>query len=305
YCYKHLNIKFYFGKIDYQLLREIIGYSFFIFLGIIVDQINWNTGQIILGIYSGTAAVAVFAIAIQFIRLYLQFSTSISGLFLPRVTMMIANKVSNQELTNMMIKFGRVQYIVMLYIVSGFILFGSPFISLWAGTNYTDAYYMVLLIMIPITIPLIQNIGLTILQAKNLQGFRSIVLIMIAIINVIISIKLTKSYAGIGVAIGTGSSYIIGNAIVMNIYYHRKIGINIPLFWKNILLMSVPGVISLGVGYGLNLMIVQDSVLFLGYKMVLFSLVYYITMWFFGFNSYEKGMFMSILKKVLNVFMKN
>lgn len=304
YCFKHMQINFHFGKIDYQLLREIIGYSFFIFLGIIVDQINWNTGQIILGAVSGTVTVAVFAIAMQFIRLYLQFSTAISSLFLPRVSMMIANHASNEELTNIMIKVGRVQYIIMAYILNGYILFGYPFIGIWAGTNYMDAYYMVLIIMIPITIPLIQNIGLSILQAKNLQGFRSIILILIAALNVIISIPLAKSYGGIGVALGIGISYIIGNVIIMNIYYHRRIGINIQLFWRNILTMSIPAVISIIVGYGINFVMPQDSLIFLVYKIVLFSIGYFILMWFYGFNNYEKDLLIPFIKLKQKIIVK-
>jgi O-antigen/teichoic acid export membrane protein len=305
YCFKHLNINFYIGKIDFQLLREIVGYSFFIFLGIIVDQINWNTGQIILGALTGTAAVAVFAIAIQFIRLYLLFSTSLSGLFLPRVSMMVANDASSEELSHLMIRFGRIQYILMAYILNGFILFGYQFITIWAGVDYSNAYYMVLIIMIPITIPLIQNIGISILQAKNLQGFRSLVLIIIAIINVIISIPLTKSYGGIGVAIGTGISYIIGNAIIMNIYYKRRISINIPLFWKNISLMSIPVGISLIVGYGIKLVILQDNILFLIFKVAIFSLIYFLLMWFLGLNKYEKDLFKPYAKIFKNILVKS
>src|SRR5699024_7706522 len=84
YCFKNLNIKFTFGKLDKYLIREILGYSFFVFLGVIVDQIYWQTDQIILGAVSGTVSVAIYAIAIQFIKLYIQFSSSISGLFLPK-----------------------------------------------------------------------------------------------------------------------------------------------------------------------------------------------------------------------------
>lgn len=298
YCIKHLNIQFIFGKIDYVILKEILLYSFFIFLGIIVDQINWNTGQIILGAISGTLAVAVYAIALQFIRLYLQFSTAISGLFLPRISIMVANNASNKELTDIMIKFGRVQYIIMAYILGGFILFGEPFINLWAGTNYNQAYYMVIIIMIPITIPLIQNIGLSILQAKNLQGFRSIVLILIGILNVIISIPLATKYDGIGVAIGTGISFVIGNAVIMNIYYWYKIGINIPLFWKNILLMSIPISVSIVFGYGINFVLPQDRLLILIIKAALFSVGYAFLMWFFGFNKYERGLLKPLTKKI-------
>ncbi|PGT89044.1 oligosaccharide flippase family protein [Bacillus sp. AFS040349] len=300
YCFKYIRIKINLGKLDYQLLKEILAYSFFIFLGIVVDQVNWNTGQIILGAVSGTVAVAVFAIAIQFIRLYLQFSTALSGLFLPRISMMIAKKASNEELTNMMIKFGRIQYIIMAYIICGFILYGRPFIEFWAGESYRDAYYMSLIIMVPITIPLIQNLGLSILQAKNLQGFRSVVLIMIAIVNVIISVPLAKLYGGIGVAVGTGLSYLIGNAFVMNIYYYRRIKINIPLFWRNILLITIPVLISLIAGYMLNLLLPQDRLMTFIYKIVLFSFVYSILMWFFGFNKYEKELLLSFKRFARN-----
>lgn len=301
YCFKYIKVKFSFKKIEYKLLKEVLGYSFFIFLGIIVDQINWNTGQIILGAVSGTVAVAVFSIAIQFVRIYLQFSTSLSSLFLPKVSIMVAKNANNKELTNIMIKFGRIQYIILAYILCGFILFGQYFINVWAGENYSVAYYIVIIIMVPITIPLIQNIGLSILQAKNLQGFRSVVLVLIAIVNVIISIPLAKLYGGIGVALGTGLSYFIGNGIVMNIYYYKKVKLNMPLFWVNILKLTIPIAISFIIGNVLNLLLNQDTVYTFVYKTILFSTFYLIFMWFFGFNKYEKGLLLAFGKSVRNI----
>lgn len=255
YSFKYLKTRFYFGKIDYQLLKEILIYSFFVFLGVIVDQIYWNTDQFILGIVAGTIPVAVYAIAMQFIKIYMQFSTSISGMFLPRVSMMVANEASSLELTELMVKYGRLQYIIMSYILSGFILFGQPFINMWAGINYRDAYYIIILIMLPLSIPLIQNVGVSILYAKNLQGFRSLILITIAILNVIISLPLAKEFGGIGAALATTVSLIVGNIVCMNIYYHYKIGINMKNFWVNIILMSVPVLIAMFIGAGINYMI--------------------------------------------------
>ena len=304
YCFKNLKVNFYFGKIDFQLLKEILGYSSLVFLGIIVDQLYWNTHQFILGILVGTVPVAIYAIAMIFIKLYMQFSTSLSGLFLPRVSMMVANNASNQELTEIMIKFGRLQYIVMSFILSGFILFGQSFINIWAGSNYSTAYYMVLIIMVPLTIPLIQNIGISILYAKNLQGFRSIILIFIAILNVIISIPLAKNFEGIGSAWATAISLTIGNIIIMNIYYHYKIGINIPLFWKNISLMSIPIAISTLMGSGMNYLIAQNNLLFLAIKIILFSIVFFLMMWFLGFNKYEKELSLSTVKSLNRILLK-
>lgn len=300
YCLRVLNVKIYFGQYDWALLKEIAGYSFFIFLNIIVDKVYWSTGQFILGIVSGTVLVAIYAIAMQLTTMYIMFSTAVSGVLLPRITMMVANDASSEALSEMMVRIGRVQYVVMALILSGFILFGQAFINLWAGENYREAYHIVLLVMIPITVPLIQNTGILILQAKNRQGFRSVVYLAIAVMNIAASIPLAKMWGGLGCALATGVSLLIGNVIIMNIYYHRKIHLNIPMFWKNIIRMSVPVALAMGCGYGINMFINQSGFLGLGLKIVMFSVVYVVLMWLWGLNSYEKDLFGSPVRKVFN-----
>ncbi len=302
YSFKHLHIKMKFRKVNFHFLKEIIGYSFFVFLGVIVDQIYWNTDQFILGIFTGTVPVAIYAIAMQFINLYKQFSTAISGLFLPRASMMIANNATNEELTQSMVKYGRVQYLIMSIILSGFILFGRPFINIWAGAAYESAYFITLIVMIPLTIPLIQNFGISVLYAKNLQGFRSIILIIIATLNILLSIPLAQKYGGIGTATATSLSLVIGNIIIMNIYYHYKIGMNMFVFWKNILIMSMPVLLSLIFGCVVNYLISENSLFALFLKILIYSSVFLGLMWILGLNKYEKGLILSItnrFKKVL------
>lgn len=301
YCFRKIKVRFYIGKIDKSLLKQIIGYSFFVFLGVIVDQIYWQTDQIIIGAIRGTATVAVYAIAMQFIKLYIQFSTSISGLFLPKVSMMVAKNASNRELTDMMIKFGRLQYIIITFILSGFVLFGLPFIEFWAGSNYKNAYYIIVIIMIPLTIPLIQNIGISILYAKNLQGFRSVVLISIAIINVIISIPLAKYYGGIGVAIATAVTLALGNILVMNIYYAKKIGIEIIRFWKSLYKLTVVIILSIIFGFLLNLIVPLNNIYLLFVKILVYSLIHVFILYKIGFNNYEKDLFNSVKEKIKQV----
>ena len=105
---------------------------------------------------------------------------------------------------------------------------------------------MTLVIMIPLTIPLIQNLGILILQAKNKHAFRSIVYVIIAVVNVAISIPLAKRYGGLGCAIATSGCLFIGNGIIINIYYHR-IGIKIVKFFREIAKLSLP-ILLAGVG---------------------------------------------------------
>lgn len=225
----------------------------------------------------------------QFINVYMKFSTSISGLFLPRASMMVAKKSSDTEITENMIKYGRIQFVILTYILSGFILFGRPFINFWAGNNYDQAFIITLIIMIPLTIPLFQNFGISVLYAKNMQKFRSIVLIFIAILNVIITIPLVKGCGVIGAAIGTALSLTLGNTIIMNIYYHKRVGINMIKFWNSILKLTIPINLSLFIGLIMTFLTNLENIYLMPISIIIYSTIYISLLWIMGFNTYEKN----------------
>lgn len=299
---KKLNVKIKFKGFDFKLLKEIFAYSFFIFLNQIIDKVNWSMDQFILGSIAGTVATAVYSVASQLNNMYMNFSTAISNVLLPQVTKMEDNKASNKEFTDIFVKTGRLQYILMALIITGFVLFGQVFINWWAGPGYEDSYIIACILMIPMTIPLIQNIGLSILQAKNLYKYRTIIFFGIAILNVALSIQLTKLYSGVGAAIGTAISLLLGQGIILNIYYHKKVGINMIEFWKNILKMSVPVLITVLFGICLNYMINSSSIIVLFVKIMLYTIIYAILMWKFGMNQYEKNLIKKPLEKVFVKF---
>jgi len=265
-----------------------------------MDRIYWSTGQFVLGAFVGTTAVAVFAVAIQLEYMYMSFSTAISGLFLPKVTAMTTMGHSEKSISDLFIRMGRIQYIILSFILTGFILFGEPFILLWAGNGYADTYIISLLFLIPITIPLIQNLGLTILQARDQMKFRSLLYIVIALCSLGLQVPLAKKHGGIGCAIGVATALVVGQIIVMNIYYYKKQGINIPIFWKEIGKMSVTPII-LGVFTWFFLMNFQlDTVLKLGLGIVVFSILYIPAIWNTSMNQYERDLFREPLSFIIH-----
>ena len=190
YCKYRLKIKIFFRNFKWEFLKEVSIYSFWIFLNVIMDRIYWSTGQFILGAFVSTAAVAVFAVAIQLEHIYMQFSTAIAGVFLPKITGMVARNDSRKEISDLFIRTGRIQYIVIALILTGFIIFGHDFIYLWAGADYESAYIITLLFFVSLSIPMVQNLGITILQARNQMKFRSLLYIVIASISLICQIVL-------------------------------------------------------------------------------------------------------------------
>lgn len=299
YCFKKLHIHFEFHRLQIGLLKEMWVFTFFIFLNQIIDQINWSVDKFLLGRFAGTTAVAVYGVGGQINSLYLQFSISISNVFVPKVNRIVAESNDDEELTKLFTKVGRIQFIVLTLILSGFIFLGSPFIKVWAGSEYKASYAVALLLIIPVTLPLVQNLGIEIQRAKNMHKARSIVYMFIAIANVFISIPLINLMGPAGAALGTAISLIAGNVIFMNWYYHARIGMNMFYFWKEIA-KFIPALIApFIVGVLIMKFAHASGLLHIAVYAVIYAAVYCISMFFLGMDADEKQLVMGPIKKIL------
>lgn len=297
YCIKKLDMEFSFGRFDTGLLKEIWIFSSFIFLNMITDQINWNTDKFLLGTIKSTAATAIYAVASQLNTYYLQFSQAISSVFIPRVNRIIAESDDNNQLTDLFTRVGRAQFMVLALILSGFVIFGYDFIMLWAGEGYEQSYLVALFLLVPVTIPSVQNLGLNIQQAKNKHKFRSVVYFAIAICNVAVSIPLCGRYGAVGAAAGTAFALFVGNGIAMNIYYHRAIGLDILYFWKKIVSIIPAVAVTCLFGAGLHRLMMPMGWRSLFVCGMLYCMVYGACIWCFGMNKDEKTTIISLLKR--------
>ena len=298
YCRNRLDIKIKFAPIKRALFAEIAVYSFWIFLNAIMDRIYWSTGQFILGATTGTIAVAVFAVAIHIEGIYMTFSTAISGVFLPKVTAMVTKKGNEKEVSDLFIKTGRIQYCILAFILSGFIVFGQDFINIWAGEDYHDSYLITLIFLVPLTVPLIQNMGITILQARNQMKFRSLLYIVIALVSLGFQIPLAKYYGGVGCAYAISGALVVGQILILNIYYHKRQGIDIIHFWKEVLKMSIVPCVIVVLTYLLMRHITINSIPKFLLAILCFSAVYIPLFWKFSMNQYEKDLILNSLKSM-------
>lgn len=300
YCIKKLKMRFIFKKMNFSLLKEIGVFSFYIFINMIVDQINWSVDKFILGIFGGTTAVAIYAVGGQINTMYMSLSTSISSVFIPRVNKIVArDENNNEELTELFTRVGRIQFIILAMVIGGFIVVGNYFINVWAGTDYNNAYYVALLLIIPVTVSLIQNLGIEIQRAKNMHKFRSIIYFLIAVGNVFISIPLVQLFGEMGAALGTAISLIIGNIIVMNWYYQVKIKLDMLYFWKQILMLMPCVVTSTLLALFLSNILIVNSIVNFIIVGVFYVLVYLVCLITFGMNSYEKNLIKGPINKIL------
>ena len=304
YCKYKLQIKILYGKIKIALFLEISIYSFWVFLDVIMNKVYWSTGQFVLAAISGTIAVAIFAVAIQLHSMYMQFSSAISSVLLPKITKMVTTKDDYKEISDLFIRTGRLQNLVMSLILFGFIVFGKQFIILWAGLEYKESYIVALLFFVALYVPLIQNTGISILQARNQMKFRSVLYIVIAIMSLGLQIVLAKLYGIIGCAIAISVALFLGQGVIMNIYYQGKQHLDILRFWKEISKMNLAPICLSGIFYYLfKIQNVSDWATFILWVIV-YSIIYIITLYLFAMNLEEKGLFKSFANKIITIYGK-
>ena len=297
FCLKRLKMKFSFRKLEFSLLREMSAFTFFIFLNQIIDQVNWAVDKFLLVRMIGSAIVSVYSVGAQINSLYVQMSTAVSSVFIPKVNQIVAGSNDNRELAELMAKVGRIQFVILGLILTGFIFFGKPFIRLWAGNSYDQAYYVALLLMLPMSVPLVQNLGIEIQRARNKHRVRSVVYACLAVGNVILSIFLIGPWGVVGAALGTAVSLLCGNVLFMNWYYHNRLGLNMGDFWKQIVKFIPAVCITCLFGAAYTLFVTVNSWMKLMISVVLYALVYASAMWLLGLNAYEKQLVGKMLRR--------
>lgn len=291
-----VRIKYHYWNIDlYHNFRKL---ALWIFVERIVDQIFFKTNQVILGVISGTEEVAVYAISSLIYMNYMALSTAISGVYLPHITEMVAKQEPIKTLSNLFIRIGRLQYFLLALVASGFIIFGRQFINIWAGDGFNNAYFITLLIIIPFTVDLIQNIGLSIMQAQNKYDFRAKVYFVMGLFNLCLAIPLAIQFGGIGCAFATGLSMFLGNGVVMNWYYAKVTKLDIARFWREIAYITLWVVLLTFIGYCANEVLASPSKLIFAAKILAYTVVYLFVIARFCLNAEEKQQLVAMKAKL-------
>lgn len=297
YCFIKLNMTIKFHYWNKSLYKEFRKLTLSVFIVSIVNQIFFKTNQVILGIVSGTVAVAIYSIAAIIYMNYMALSVAISGVYLPHVMEIIAKNQPKKILSDLFIVIGRWQYFLLAAVCSGFFIFGKYFLIVWAGKDFLDAYIITLMIIIPFTVDLIQNIGLAILQAQNKYDFRAKVCFCMGIFNLCLAIPLAKIYGGVGCAFATGLSMLIGNGLIMNWYYLKITKLEIGRFWKNIGRITIGVIIVTIIGYIFNGMIEDNNIIVFVMKLLIYTILYIGIMYKFFINIEEKSKIKSLVLK--------
>lgn len=299
YCIFKLNMRFGVSRKAFTMLKDIGGFTIFIFLNQIIELINWNVDKVLIGRYIGSSAVAVYSVGGQLRQMFSSFPNAIRSVFQPQMYKMVTSRENDKNISLFFYKVGRIQCFVLLPILLGFIILGKAFIILWTGKDYIEAYYVALCIMIPIAVPHMQDIGIDLQRARNKHRARSIVYAIIAVFNIELTILFVQRYGIVGAAFSTGISLFLGQGIFMNLYYKKVLHINIQFFWSKLTPIILIESMIASIFYIVTFVITIDNWKKLIVLAGIYIFTYSISVYFLFLNEQEKKTIIRIINKLV------
>lgn len=295
-CTRKFHFSFSFTNFDMRVLKEMTSFSMFIFINMLIDQINWNVDNYILGRIVGTVEVAVYGVAAQLRAMFSSFSSPISNVYAPRVNRIIASRDDSEKaMTELLERVGRIQYMLVLYIFVGFVFCGKIFIQRWAGTGYENSYYTALLLLFPLIICLPFNLGIEIRRAMNLHKKPALYMLVTSILNIIISIPLTYWKGAIGAALGTCICLLL-NTVVISRYYNKVLHLDVMKLYVSML--EITKSVAIPILFGLAALLFDSALLNVLWA-VIYTIMYGIFAYFFASNESEKEGVRSFIHRII------
>lgn len=285
---------------DKVVLKSVLSFSVWVTVIQLAQRCIFNIAPSILAAFATSTAITILGIAICLEGYTYSFASAINGMFLPRVSRMVA-KNNREEILKLMIRIGRIQIYIIGLMCVGFICVGREFIQIWLGDGYGDVYVCSLLIILPSFLQLPQEIGNTTVVAEGKVKLQAYAFMLMAAINLLLSYPMTKYYGVVGLCGSIMIAYIV-RTIMMDYIFYRTLHINIIKFFINSYVKILPSLLLvIAICLLFNRYYIQVGWIGFVIKTIVCTLVYILSVWNFAMDNSEKELLSVPIKKILKI----
>ena len=243
------------------ILKEILSFSIFVFLSMVVSELNAGFGRWAIGAFGEVEDCTLIGYGIEFYVYESLFVLAVSRVFIPSINEAIASgdEAKAKELYK---KCAFVSAILVFLIAGGFTAAGRQFVYTWLDHTPLDSwakdtvYYLGCGYLWCFALPLTSNAAMEIARAKNKHHLIAVIDLVICLVGALVSailvIYLPDDLKVYGPLMGLGSASFIAFGVVNNIIYgvHLKLPLGQHLV-KCVLLVAY-AVIAVAVVYVIN-----------------------------------------------------
>lgn len=286
-CIKKLKMTFAFPYVEKNIIFSIFGLSAIILIQSFSEQLYQQIDRFILIRYYSSMSVAVYAIGCHFNEIYITLSKAIATVFAPQLHYMISQE-EHDKVNSLVAKVGKIQFAILGVVYIFILCFGKEFFIMWAGMEYLEAYYVAIVILLPMLWGKSQELCVEAGRGKKGYNFYVGIVLLFGVANVLISIPLCKKFGIVGCAIGTSIALLLQETLFMH-YYVKKI---VHLEWGKIVykrLQLMPALVILTIaGFMIKSLVKIENWLVLFFCGILYLIVTIVVMFVLGCSRDER-----------------
>lgn len=187
-------------------LREVTGFSIYSSIIDWANKLNYQLDEIVIGVFMGSAAVAVWAVAERIISGTQRLTNQLNGVLFPVVVDSDATQMQ-ERLQNILLQGTRLSLAMVVPIAAALILLADPLLRAWLGDKATPAIMgavpVIQILAVAVAIRVGNATGTTVLKGAGRHRMLAFVNLGTGVVNVLLSVILVKSHGLVGVAWGT------------------------------------------------------------------------------------------------------
>ena len=183
-------------------LREVTGFSAFILLIDIANKVNYSSDAIVIGAYMSTAAIAVWAVAKRLVDATQLITGQLNGAMFP-IVVDTATLGQGDRLRQLFIQGTRISLAMVIPLATGLSLLAEPLVLAWVGPDFMGSVPVIYILAIAVAIRVGNSSATTVLKGAGHHRLLAGSNLLIAFINITLSLMLVRRLGLIGVALGT------------------------------------------------------------------------------------------------------
>ena len=286
------------SRFSVRHVREVTSFSLYLFLISIAYHLASNIDNLVIGAYVGTAAIAVYTVAVRLAEYQREFCGKFTGFLFPLVVRFHETR-DEYALRATLVDGTRIALALVACVTLGLIVFGRGLIHIWMGGGFEATVVPLYVLALAGVVMVAQGPTGTILIGTGrhrLVAFASIAEISA---NAVLSIALVQRFGLTGVALGTAVPFALINLFVLMPAACRAVGFPIRTFVYDTVVPTLvaltPAVLVSG---ALRLGGEATTVTVLTLQSVTVGLAYLMAFWSLGLSAGDRARYAASIRQL-------
>ncbi|MGD1018520.1 MAG: oligosaccharide flippase family protein [Verrucomicrobiia bacterium] len=237
--------------IDRVTIRETYATSIWFLILAVSVRISFFTDNIVIGYFRSTGEVAVYSVAGRLAQYALVAVAAFNVVLMP-VSAGYDAQADLAKQRRLLLLGTRASFAAAIFMATIFLAYGGRIIHIWVGSGFEKGATVLAILTFPMITQSSQTTTLMVMQGMAKHKNLSLIYLVEALSNLILSLILVRPLGMIGVALGTALTSTFSSLIAQPIYVCRVLSLGLADYYRKaflpVLVASAP-LVALIVGF--------------------------------------------------------